>query len=79
MYARLGFVMEIVTNELAEELGELDETQTRLFMYQIGEVISWIGHGDNSRLPEGVRPFAETVQPSGDTSGEPSPYLGIGA
>lgn len=79
MYARLGFVMEIVTSELAEELKDLDETQTRLFMFQIGEVISWIGHGDNSRLPDAIREFAEMVQPSGDTSGEPDSYIGIGA
>jgi hypothetical protein len=64
MYARLAFFMSTVTDELAEELAELDELQVRLFMFQIGEVISWIGHGDNSRLPEAIKDFAEMVQPS---------------
>lgn len=64
MYARLAFFMSTVTDELAEELAELDELQVRLFMYQIGEVISWIGHGDNERLPEAIREFGEMVQPS---------------
>lgn len=79
MYDKLGFVMEIVTNELAEEMKDLDEVRSRVFMFQIGEVISWIGHGDNSRLPEAVREFAEMVQPSGHASGEPNAYIGIGA
>lgn len=65
MYGRMAFFMSTVTDELADELAELDEVQTRLFMYQIGEVISWIGHGDNARLPEAVQPFAEMVQPTG--------------
>jgi hypothetical protein len=50
--------------ELADELGELDELAIRAYMFQIGEVISWIGHGDNERLPESVRAFAEMIQPS---------------
>lgn len=77
MYGRLAFFMSTVTDELAEELSELDETQVRLFMYQIGEVISWIGHGDNERLPEAVRPFADLVQPSGNASEESDPHIGI--
>lgn len=64
MYARLSFFMSTITDELANELEELDELQVRLFLYQIGEVIAWIGHGDNERLPEAVREFAEEVQPS---------------
>lgn len=63
MYGRMAFFMSTVTDELAEELSELDEIQVRLFMFQIGEAISWIGHGDNERLPEGVRPLAEMIQP----------------
>lgn len=76
MYGRMAFFMSTVTDELAEELSELDEVQTRLFMFQIGEVISWIGHGDNERLPENVKEFAEIVQPSGDTDTEPSSHTG---
>lgn len=67
MYARLAFFMSTVTDELSEELAELDEFQVRAFMFQIGQVIAWIGHGDNDQLPESVRDFAEMVQPSEHT------------
>lgn len=77
MYGRLAFFMSTVTDELSAELAELDEIQVRLFMFQIGEVISWIGHGDNSRLPETVREFAEMVQPSGYTDADASTHIGI--
>lgn len=76
MYGRLAFFMSTVTDELAEELGELDELQVRLFMFQIGEVISWIGHGDNSRLPDTVREFAEMVQPSANLDTEQGSHIG---
>lgn len=62
--AKMAFLMTTVSDEIATELAEYDETAIRLFMFQIGEVISWIGHGDNSRLPDPVRPFAEAIQPT---------------
>lgn len=62
--ARMSFLMDTLAEELGEELKEMDEMQVRLFMFQIGQVISWIGHGDNERLPEFVRPFGETIQPT---------------
>lgn len=62
--ARFAFLMTTLSEELAEELVEYDEIAIRAFMFQIGEVISWIGHGDNERLPDAVRVFAEMVQPS---------------
>jgi hypothetical protein len=68
--ARMAFFMSTLTDELADELRELDELQVRAYMFTIGEVISWIGHGDNSRLPDLVRPFAEQVSPTvSDDSG----------
>lgn len=62
--ARFAFLMTTLSDELAEELVEYDELAIRAFMFQIGEVISWIGHGDNERLPDAVRVFAEMVQPT---------------
>jgi hypothetical protein len=35
-----------------------------MFMEMMGDVISWIGHGDNTRLPDTVRNFAEQFQPT---------------
>lgn len=77
MYGRMAFFMSTVTDELAEELSELDENQVKFFMYQIGEVISWIGHGDNSRLPEGVREFANLVNPNANAESSADSHLGI--
>lgn len=62
--ARWSFLMTAMTDELADELDGKDDEIIASFMAQIGIVISWIGHGDNSQLPEFLRDFAETVQPS---------------
>ena len=61
---RMAFLMTTISEEVAEEMREYDEMTMRLFMFQIGEVISWIGHGDNERLPDNVRAFAELIQPT---------------
>lgn len=60
----MGFVLTTIGNELADELVDMDELQIRIFLAQIGEVIAWVGHGDNDRLPESVKMFAESVQPT---------------
>lgn len=72
MLGRMAPILMSFAEEMADELGELDELTIRAYMYQIGEVISWIGHGDNDRLPDNVKPFAEMIQPSrfGDGSTE---------
>ena len=65
--SRLAGVMSTFGVEMAEELRDMDEMRTRIFMAQTGEIIAWIGHGDNSRLPDAVRAFAEQIQPSPPT------------
>jgi len=67
--ARMAFFMSTLTDELADELAELDEMNVRIYMFQIGEVISWIGHGDNERLPEALREFANLISPTGKNDG----------
>jgi hypothetical protein len=62
--ARFAFIMEAITEEVVEELEEKDDATIGVFMAQMGEVIAWVGHGDNSRLPENLREFAETINPS---------------
>jgi len=44
---------------MGEELADRDEETLQGFMAQIGEVIAWIGHGDNSRLPGQMQEFIE--------------------
>lgn len=66
-YARLAFIMSTMADELSEELRDYDEIKFRIFMFQIGEVISWIGHGDNERLPEAIKEFANQAM-GGDSA-----------
>lgn len=71
MLARMSPIMMSFGEELADEMAELDELTIRAYMFQIGEVISWIGHGDNDRLPEAVRGFGEMIQPSREYANTP--------
>lgn len=61
--ARYAFLMQALTDEVIEELSEKDEATIGAFMEGMGEVIAWIGHGDNERLPDPIRSFAEEIQP----------------
>lgn len=60
--ARFAFLMQSLTDEVIEELTERDEETVGLFMLQMGEVIAWIGHGDDSRLPEALQAFTASLQ-----------------
>lgn len=62
--ARMAFFMNTVTDEIIEEMKDYDALTIRAFMFQIGEAISWIGHGDNERVPDAIRIFVEQIQPS---------------
>lgn len=62
--AKFAFLMQAVTDEVIEELTDKDDELLGSFMAQMGEVVAWIGHGDDSRLPDALRVFAEEVQPS---------------
>jgi hypothetical protein len=55
--ARFSFVTRAMIEEIGEELAERDEETMQGFMAQIGEVISWIGHGDSSKLPGNLQEF----------------------
>lgn len=61
--ARYSWLISSLTEELGEELSEKDEASMAIYMAQIGKVISWIGHGDNSQLPEDLQIFANVIQP----------------
>ena len=49
--ARFSYVARAMIEEVSEELTDRDDSTLEYYMAQIGEVIAWIGHGDNSRLP----------------------------
>lgn len=61
--SRYAFLMQALTDEVVEELTDKDEATIGTFMEGMGEVIAWIGHGDNDRLPDPIRSFAEEIQP----------------
>ena len=61
--SRYAFLMQALTDEVIEELTTKDEATIGAFMEGMGEVIAWIGHGDNERLPDPVRSIAEEIQP----------------
>jgi hypothetical protein len=61
--SRYAFLMQALTDEVIEELTVKDEATIGTFMEGMGEVIAWIGHGDNERLPDPMRSFAEEIQP----------------
>ena len=63
-FAKFAFLMQALTDEVIEELTEKDDDTIGYFMGGMGEVIAWIGHGDNERLPEPWKAFAEQIQPS---------------
>lgn len=60
---RYAFLMQALTDEVIEELTDKDDELIGTFMEGMGEVIAWIGHGDNERLPDPLRSFAEEIQP----------------
>ena len=63
--SKMAFViLPALADEMCEEMRDLDEMTIRVIMSQIGEIIAWIGHGDNARLPESLREFAEGIQPT---------------
>jgi hypothetical protein len=66
--AKFAFLLQALTDEVIEELEERDEATLAGFLAQMGDVIAWIGHGDNSRLPENFQLFAEELSPSLSTS-----------
>lgn len=58
---KFAFLMQSLTDEVIEELEEQDEDVIAAYMERMGEIIAWIGHGDDERLPDILRPFAEQV------------------
>lgn len=62
--ARYVVIYQALTDEVIDELTERDDAAIGMFMEMMGDVISWIGHGDNARLPDTVRNFAEQFQPT---------------
>jgi hypothetical protein len=61
---KMSFLFSTMADELADEMSEYDETQMMFFLSRIGLIIEWVGHGQTDILPDDLKPFAETIQPS---------------
>jgi hypothetical protein len=61
---KMAFLFDTVAEELIDELAEYDDQTMQLYLAMVGQVISWIGHGNNEALPAELRPFAEMIQPT---------------
>jgi len=55
---RFSWLIGDLVDELTDELAEKDSDSLALYMAQMGQVISWIGHGNDELLPETLRQFA---------------------
>lgn len=62
----MAFVLRRVATDICEEMGEADADTIAAYFNQMGQVVSWIGTGDNNNLPEQLRdmflPRAEGIQ-----------------
>lgn len=61
--AKFAFLINALTEEIIEELEDKDDERIGAMMQVMGEVLAWIGHGDDERLPELVRGFASQAEP----------------
>lgn len=61
--AKFAFLIQALTDEIIEELEDKDDERIGAMMQIMGEVLAWIGHGDDERLPELVRGFASQSEP----------------
>jgi hypothetical protein len=59
---KFAFLMQSLTEEVIEELEEQDEEVIGAYMERMGDIIAWIGHGDDERLPDILKSFAEQVE-----------------
>lgn len=79
--ARFSYVTRAMIEEVGEELADRDEETLQAFMSQIGEVIAWIGHGDQTRLPLQLQGFVTSGaivspdQPIGPSEPLPRPEI----
>lgn len=60
--SRFSFIARAMIEEISEELAERDEETMQVYMAQIGQIIAWIGHGDDAQLPDNIRPFVDLAE-----------------
>lgn len=67
---RMLWVMRRVSQDVMEELKEADPVVMSLYMEYMGAVISWIGHGDDDKLPDSVKEFLQARAGTEEVTGD---------
>lgn len=60
-FHRMGFVLEGMVEELADELADMPPDMLEKYFELVGSVLTWIGNGSVDALPEELRPFATSM------------------
>jgi hypothetical protein len=56
---RMMWVLKRVANDAIEEMAEVDPNIMSVYFNYMGSVISWIGHGEDDKLPDSVKEFLQ--------------------
>lgn len=73
---KMTLILEAVADEVADELDdwfsnpESPEEHMMVYWEWISHVIAWIGHGDTSKLPEPLQPFARRINGEVEPEGQ---------
>jgi hypothetical protein len=60
----MSIILRGVSEQVADELGEMDPDQFAIMMAQIGLIVEWVGTGDKGILTDSLKVFAEKIEPS---------------
>ena len=63
-FRSMSIILRGVSDQIAEELSDMDPDSFAQMMAQIGLIVEWVGTGDKTILTEGLRIFAEKIEPS---------------
>lgn len=55
--SKFAFLFDALTDEVIEELRTQDDETIGSYFQQMGLVIAWVGHGDDTKLPELMQPL----------------------
>jgi hypothetical protein len=76
---RMNLIMKHMSRAVIEELEDIPQEHIGFYFAQFGEIVSWIGTGDDSSLPDGIREFLMarmgTLPPEAYEEAEPLPEL----
>ena len=60
-FGRMGFMLQIISEELFEELREFDEITFARYLVFVARVTEWVATGDLDIIPEDFRPMLAQI------------------